>query len=266
MHALFVFAHQDDEIAAAARIAYLLREGATISCVYLTDGEGRRASSRDRDDESRRALARLGVNLDRVHFIGSDFHIPDGALVEHLERALSLLEQRIADPVNEVWCLAWEGGHQDHDASHLVALAFAADRDLLDRCFEVPLYHGHGMRGAFFQTLAPLPAGKPWTGRRVPVGEAMKLLALCRFYRTQRKTWLGLLPGAIARLVIGQREWTRRVDVARLAGPPHEGVLFYERRFGYRPETFERHARDFIERACVPRRTDPGRPRPDGSR
>ena len=263
MHALFVFAHQDDEIAAAARMAHLVRTGATLSCAFLTNGEGRRATSAERDQESREVLSRLGVDLGRVHFLGSEERIPDGALVEHLDRALALLERRIAEPVHEVWCLAWEGGHQDHDASHLVGVAFAARRGV--PCFELPLYHGHRLRGPLFQTLAPLQAGGAWIGRRVAVGEGLRLLALCRFYRSQRKTWLGLLPGAIARLIVGQREWSRAADPARLSGKPHEGVLFYERRFGYSWETFERHARGFIARACAPPRTDRDRPTPAGS-
>lgn len=251
MHALFVFAHQDDEIAAAARIAHLVRSGATLSCVFLTNGEGRRATSAERDEESRGVLSRLGVDLSRVHFLGSEEHIPDGALVEHLDRAYELLERRVTEAVDEVWCLAWEGGHQDHDASHLVAVAFATKHEV--PCYELPLYHGHRLRGPLFQTLAPLQAGGAWIGRRVPLGEGLRLLALCRFYRSQRKTWLGLLPGAIVRLIVGQREWSRPVDVARLASPPHEGVLFYERRFGYRWDQFQRHARAFIARACAPR-------------
>lgn len=251
MHALFVFAHQDDEIAAAARIAHYVRAGATISCVFLTNGEFHNITSAVRDEESRRVLARLGVDLSRVHFIGSEERIPDGALVEHLDRALALLEARVTEPVDEVWCLAWEGGHQDHDASHLVAVAFAAQRGL--PCFELPLYHGHQLHGPLFQTLAPLRVGQAWVGRRVPLREGLRLLALCRFYRSQRKTWLGLLPGAVFRLILGGREWTRAVDVARLAGKPHEGALFYERRFRYPWESFDRHARAFIARACGPR-------------
>ncbi|HEX6087472.1 MAG TPA: PIG-L family deacetylase [Thermoanaerobaculia bacterium] len=248
MHALFVFAHQDDEIAAAARIAHLVRTGATISCVFLTNGEFHRITSAVRDEESRRVLSRLGVDLSRVHFLGSEERIPDGALVEHLDRALALVERRVTEPVDEVWCLAWEGGHQDHDASHLVAVAFAAQHAL--PCFELPLYHGHSLRGPLFQTLAPLRVGGAWTERRVPLREGVRLLALCRFYRSQRRTWLGLLPGAILRLLLGGREWTRPTDLTRLAGKPHEGVLFYERRFRYAWQTFDRHARGFIARAC----------------
>lgn len=266
MHALFVFAHQDDEIAAAARIAHLLRGGATVSCAFLTNGQGRRASSRVRDEESRRVLSRLGVDPARVHFLGSEHDLPDGALHEHLDRALELLDGRIAEAVDELWCLSWEGGHQDHDASHLIAVALAMRRGLVERCFELPLYHGHRLPGPLFQTLAPLRVGRPWTGRRITIAEGLSFLALCRFYRSQRKTWLGLLPTAIARVLIQRREWTRPVDPARLQAKPHEGLLFYERRFGVSWETLEHHARGFIARACAPRPSGRGRPTPAGSR
>ncbi|HET8796063.1 MAG TPA: PIG-L family deacetylase [Thermoanaerobaculia bacterium] len=252
MHALFVFAHQDDEIAAAARMRFLLREGAALSVVFLTDGQGRGAQAAVRDEESRRALARVGVDRARVHFLGSEHRIPDGALVEHLDRALALLEERVTEPVDEVWCLSWEGGHHDHDASHLVALLFAKRRGLLDRVYEVPLYQGYRLRGPFFQTLKPLPAGGPWTGRRIPLREGLWIAALCRFYRTQRRTWLGLLPSAMLRLVLGHREWTRRADPARVREKPHEGALFYERRFHVPWERFERCARPFIDAVAAP--------------
>lgn len=248
MRALFVFAHQDDEIAAAARIAYLIRSGGVVTVAFLTDGEGRNASSHVRDAESRRVLARLGVDLANVHFIGSEHHIPDGALVAHLDQALALLESRITDDVDEVWCLSWEGGHHDHDASHLVAVAFAQKRGLADRVFELPLYQGYKRRGPLFQTLKPLPVGRPWSGRRITLREGLRIAALCRFYTSQRKTWIGLLPTALVRLLLGQREWSRPVDVARLDEKPHEGMLFYERRFGVRWDDFARHARPFVEK------------------
>lgn len=268
MHALFVFAHQDDEIAAAARIAHLLRVGATITCAYLTDGEGRNVSSVVRDEETRNVLRRLGVDLARVHFIGSEERVSDGVLHEHLDRTLTLLESRVPDAVDEVWCLAWEGGHQDHDASHLIAVAFAAKRGLLERTFELPLYRSHSL--FVFQTLAPLRIGRPWVARRMRLSEAMQVLALCRFYRSQRKTWLGLLPTAIVRLLIERREWTRAVDLERLGQKPHAGTTLYESRFGVPWTTFEKHARPFIERiradAARPRPADRGRPTSDGSR
>lgn len=268
MHALFVFAHQDDEIAAAARIAHLVRSGATITCVYLTNGEGRGVRSSRRDEESRRVLRSLGVDLTRVHFAGSQERILDGVLVGNLDRALALLESRVPEPVDEVWCLAWEGGHQDHDAAHLVAVAFAVRRGLLERTFELPLYRGH--RLLLFQTLAPLRIGKPWTARRIGLREALRVLMLCRFYQSQRRTWFGLLPTAILRLLAERCEWSRPVDIERLSQRPHEGPMLYERRFRMPWNDFERHSRPFIEwiraDAAPPHRPDRDRPMSDGSR
>lgn len=242
-HALFVFAHQDDEIATATRLLHFLRENWTVSIVYLTNGEGRRAKSDVRDEETRKVLTQLGIDLSRVHFAGSRERIPDGRLYLHLDRSLQLLEESVAH-ADEVWSLAYEGGHQDHDAAHLVAMAYAAKRGL--PLFEMPLYHGYGLPGPFFNTLAPLRNGGPWSARQIAFAEGFRIALLCRFYTSQRKTWLGLLPEALLRLAVGRREWTREADLDRLREKPHRGKLFYERRFGVRWEDFEAKAQPFV--------------------
>jgi LmbE family N-acetylglucosaminyl deacetylase len=249
-HALFVFAHQDDEIATATRILHLLRSGWTISCVYLTNGEGRRTTSVVRDEESRNVLTRLGVDLARVHFSGSRERIPDGRLIDHFDRALSLLEQAAPDAPDEVWTLAYEGGHQDHDAVHLIVVAYAARRGV--PCFEMPLYHGYKLPGPFFNTLAPLRNGGAWTSRKIALAEGFRIALLCRFYASQRKTWLGLLPEALLRLALGRREWTRPADLERIQDKPHDGKLFYERRFGVTWEEFAAKARPFLASVARP--------------
>jgi LmbE family N-acetylglucosaminyl deacetylase len=248
MRALFIFAHQDDEIAAAARIGHLVRGGAEVYVAYLTDGQGRNATSVVRDEESRCVLKRLGVDLTRVAFLGSEHGIPDGRLVEHLDEALALVEDWAPATVDEIWCLSWEGGHQDHDASHLVALAFADRRGLVERVHEVPLYQGFRLRGPLFQTLKPLPVGGPWTAREIGLREGFRIASLCRHYTSQRTTWLGLLPAAMIRLVFGHKEWSRPASVRRVQQKPHDGMLFYERRFRVPWAEFDRHARPFIDR------------------
>lgn len=242
-HALFVFAHQDDEIATATRILHLLRQGWVISCAYLTDGQGRSAKSDVRDEESRQVLSRLGVDLSRVHFLGSRERIADGRLFEHLNRGLELLENAVST-CDEVWTLAYEGGHQDHDAAHLIAVAYAAKRAI--KTFEMPLYHGYGLPGPFFNTLAPLRDGAEWAARKIALKEGFDIALLCRFYTSQRKTWLGLLPEALLRLALGRKEWMRPAELARLREKPHKGKLFYERRFGVTWEEFEAQAQPFV--------------------
>src|SRR5882724_6645887 len=162
MRILFVFAHQDDEIAAAPRIRRAVAAGDEIACAFLTDGK----NPIIRDEESRRALVSLGVT--DIAFIGSENQIADGTLVENLDRSLMLLSAR-ADRADEVWTLAWEGGHQDHDAAHLVALAFARQRGA--RCFEVPLYTGFGSIGPFFRVCCPIGGG--WMSRKLTLRDVL---------------------------------------------------------------------------------------------
>ena len=66
--ALFVFAHQDDEIAAASRIVFELRRGAPVHCVFLTDGTGANVPAAVRNGESAAVLARLGVDSNYASF------------------------------------------------------------------------------------------------------------------------------------------------------------------------------------------------------
>ena len=228
MNILFVFAHQDDEIAGATRMLRARRNGDRVQCAYLTDGAFR-ASSATRNEESRRALARLGVT--DILFAAS----PDGNLPEHVHEALVFLESRVAE-VDEVYTLAWEGGHQDHDAAHVVALAFAQRRGL--PCHEMPLYNGHHSPRSLFRVMHPF--GEGWITRRVSLADGLRVIALLPLYESQRKTWLGLFPETFLKLVIARREFIRNADPQRLTSKPHEGLLFYERRFGYPYERFAR--------------------------
>lgn len=231
MRIVFVFAHQDDEIAAAPRIRRAVAAGDAIACAFLTDGK----KPLMRDEESRRALASLGVT--EVAFIGSENRIADGTLVDNLDRALALLSARF-DRADEVWTLAWEGGHQDHDAAHLVALAFAQQHGA--RCFEVPLYTGFRRIGPFFRVCCP--TGEEWTSRPLKLREVLANAALVRFFRSQRRTWLVLLPG----ILTTWREHAREASAARVQSRPHAGPLYYERRFRFPYERFEALALTFI--------------------
>lgn len=234
MNVLFVFAHQDDEIAAATRILLARRNGDHVVCAFLTDGAAR-VSPAIRNEESRAALARLGVTDLRFAML------PDGNLPEHAGEALSFLESSVEE-AGEVCTLAWEGGHQDHDAAHVVALAFAGRRGVA--CREVPLYNGSRRVRGLFRVMRPL--GEGWTTSRVRLSDALLVLSLVRFFRSQRKTWAGLLPEAMFELLIARRAHVRDADPRRLAARPQEGLLLYERRFGYPYERFARATQTMI--------------------
>ncbi len=231
---LFVFAHQDDEVAAARSI----RANRDVACVYLTDGALRVPAER-RNAESLAALAELGVPAGNVAFL-SIAH--DGQLVDHLEEALAAVEARFAGlPVTGVGLLAWEGGHQDHDAAHLVGLAFAQRRGI--DAFEHPLYSHEGKLPRVLR-----PVGDGWFSARIGRRDAWRILRLARHYRSQRRTWAGLLPEASLRLLLLGRTHVRAADPRRLFTAPHRGRLMYERRFHVPYARFRSAARPFVER------------------
>jgi hypothetical protein len=161
------------------------------------------------------------------------------------ENALRDLPSAIRHPpsiLDAVYCLAWEGGHHDHDASHLIAVAFATRRNV--PCFEMPLYHGHRVPGPIFRSFAP--HGRGWTARRITMREGLDVALLCRFHPSQRRTWMALLPEALLRLIVGRKEWTRPASIERLRAKPHAGRLYYERRFGVTWTEFEAKSRSFV--------------------
>ena len=216
--ALFVCAHQDDEVAFATRILHELRDGAQVTVVFLTDG-GRR------NDESRRALQFLGVA--DVRFVSG---IDDGHLIEHLEEAFEAADA----PAHIVYALAYEGGHHDHDAAHLVAAAIAAKHGA--DCIEMPLYRAARF-GPFFRVLSP--AGSGWRMRRVPLRDAWRAFRLIFFYRSQWKTWFALTPEGIWHLPFEHTRPAQRT-------PPRR--RYYERRFRFPYERFTRLASPFVAR------------------
>jgi LmbE family N-acetylglucosaminyl deacetylase len=242
---LFIFAHQDDEMAGASRILFERARGAAVHCAFLTDGR-LGAPPEVRDRESVHALAELGVDRSRIAFIGSAVPIADGMLIDHLATASQELERRMLGlGFAAIYCLAWEGGHHDHDASHLIAVAFAARRGVLDRCVELPLYRSSRFP-PLFRVLAPRSSGAPWQRRRLPWRDALRVARLVRHYRSQRRSWLGLFPELFVKLVVLRREVMRAVDIDRLRERP-DGALLYESRFGCSWERFQAAAGPFLD-------------------
>ena len=74
-------------------------------------------------------LRHLGIAPEQVVFLGSEFQIPDGYLVNRFEKWFELLLEKVEGHMfDEIYAPAWEGGHQDHDAAFLIGLALARRR------------------------------------------------------------------------------------------------------------------------------------------
>ncbi len=244
---LFVLAHQDDECVMSTRIVRELESNNTPVCAFLTDGSAKGTSSAVRDAESHRALSMLGVGDDDVLFLGSANGIPDGKLALHLDDAYRLLESAVAGrPIHRIYCLAYEGGHQDHDASHALALALAYRRGVLNQTWQVPYYHGHRTRWRFFHMQARLPDSPHCHSRRLPAMLALRHSLLALKFPSQWRTWVGLFPPFFVRRAIQRRELVQAVDRNALSGPPHPGSLLYERMQGFSYHDFRQAMDHFL--------------------
>jgi LmbE family N-acetylglucosaminyl deacetylase len=242
---LCILAHQDDEVAMASRIAREAQARRSVYCAFLTDGSGNRSDPEVRNAESRTVLARLGVPPENVFFIGTEERFRDGALFRELDRALAGVERVTNElSLDEILCLAWEGGHPDHDASHLIALAVARRRNLLDKTWQFPIYNGRNTPH-FFRVMSPIENDEVEI-RRLSFREGLRFGALGLAYPSQRRSWLGLLPWTLFKLAIRRREVAKRATVEAVRRRPHEGTLLYERRYSVSYAEFRRFADDFI--------------------
>lgn len=247
-HSLFVFAHQDDECLLSTRIARELASGRRVHCVYLTAGSGPGVPSLVRDAESRAVLADLGVAPDDMHFVGSLHRIPDGRLPLHLAEAQHRLEEAVGHlPIHRVFCMAYEGGHQDHDASHVAALVFARRRGLVHRTWGMPAYHGHRTPWILFRAAAPLPGARRLRVRRLPRALAWRHAFLVWRYPSQWRTWLGLFPELFVQRAVRRREVLIPAAPDAIRSRPHPGSLLYERLFHFPYESFRRGVDAFLD-------------------
>ena len=256
---LFVFAHQDDEVGAYSRIAFEVRDGHRVWCIFLTDG-AKKVRPHVRDAESLRVLRRLGVDGTRVAFLSdADGRIPDGTLVNALPRArrmvLDWLRSCALMPAR-IYTLDWEGGHHDHDATHLVTLSAARELGVND-VFVYPFYNGWRRRPKLARVSSFIPGTAPVLRRRLSLRDSWRAACSVAAYPSQRLTWLALGPGFFVRTLATREERLRRADPQRVLRAPHAGVLHYENIFGVRGED--------VLRDSAALRDEIGRPRDEPS-
>lgn len=237
--ALFLFAHQDDEFGVLQHIADYRRHGVRVVCAYLTDGQARHARAARRNAESLRVLVRLGVAADDVVFAGEALGIADASLPLHMEAAHAWIGAWLAEWLGEpgasgalagLHVPAWEGGHQDHDALHVVAVAQAAQRGLLSCTWQYSLYQCAGLAGPLLRVLAPLPANDPVRVLPMRWRDRWRNLRCCLGYPSQRTTWIVLFPLVAWHYLTRGVESLQPVALSRIRERPHGGALYYEKR------------------------------------
>ena len=245
--AIFLFAHQDDECGCLYEIHRLVSRGDKVFIAYLTSGSLDGSPSPIRDAESKKVLTRLGVDKSNIFFLGSEARIPDGRLSGHLEVgfcAINELIVKIGTP-QRLYFLAWEGGHQDHDAVHLIGIVMAEQLGIVERCYQIPFYTGANLPSVFFRLFFPLPENGEGQRLHIPWSLRIRFVTLCFYYPSQIKTWLGLFPFFFVHYLFSGIQTLQYVSLKRIHEPPHSGVLLYERRQFYSYQRFVHDACGF---------------------
>lgn len=245
--ACFLFPHPDDEFAVTALIRDRREAGVRVSCIYLTDGAFGGQSPVRRRVEALRALAGLGVTAEDMHFVGEENGIGDGSLYLNLDKALDALHALdcLERAPAELFIPAWEGGHQDHDAVHLLGLALHS-RLRESRLQQFSIYHGAGLPGPLFHVMQPIAGNGPTEDRPGSLRERWQQVRFCMNYPSQWKTFIGLLPCVAWRMLSDGRLRLQAVDASRVWQAPHAGAPLYERRGFLRQTEFRRYADPFI--------------------
>ncbi len=140
---LYLFAHQDDEIFALARMRKDVNAGRAVYVVWTTNGafEGK---PQEREEESRAVMALVGVPEANLRFLG----FPDHNSCEHLPEIYDEVRKlRKSRSVTTIVSPAYEGGNIDHDAAAFIAAMVVRDAGVPLTHFEFPLYnHFEGRR------------------------------------------------------------------------------------------------------------------------
>ena len=259
---LFVLAHPDDEIVFSCLLERLVKNREAIRLIYLTDGAGRGSSVEVRKAESLRALQKLGIEPSWVSFAGADKGIPDGELYRHLDEALDAVTERaeIWHSIRNVYSLAWEGGHPDHDGALVVAAAFAASRDLSDRVWQVAFYRASDrLPPPLFALCSPLPANGAVRTLPFSILERLTSVTMMRFYPSQWRSFVGLAPAILWHWLTG-RFGLQKLSFDRLFERPSSRPLLYERRNEITFEEFATAAVPFLKANLVGDAQVPGPP------
>lgn len=229
--ALFLFAHQDDECGVYHEIEKSVQQRHFALCLYLTDGSYGGAAPEVRNRESRRVLMKLGVPNENIYFPGSALGIQDTRLCFSIPAATKAVAELLSSqPVASLYCPAWEGGHPDHDALHVIASLIIEQKGIRGKCWQYPLYHGAKMKHAFFKALSPLAENGSSIAEIIPIRKRLTYLRYCASYPSQIKTWIGLLPFFAWHYLTDGHQYLQPVRLFPNDVRPHAGPLYYEKR------------------------------------
>jgi len=228
--ALFILAHNDDEFFALPAIEAEVASGRRVVCIYTTDGFAYGEDPTRRLKESRSVLCPRGVSEEDVIPLGMKIGVRDGVSFRTMTELWDVLVATSADwRIDRVYLLAWEGGHADHDAGHLLGVALAKLKGI--EAYEFSLYNSYQTVGPFFRCMTLIPAAGEVKSISISLKSAIDWILSARHYASQWRTFVGLLGFCIPQILVKRELQLRRVSSRDYRCSPHDGTLLYEKRF-----------------------------------
>lgn len=225
---VFLFPHQDDEFAVYPEIIRCLKKRDKVIIIYLTTGTLDGQHSEERCNESIKVLNSLGLDKNDIIFIGDKCVIPDGQLSENLFKAYDFVCEFVSSFKNNIICVyfpAWEGGHPDHDSSHILGVALGQYLKIIPACLQFPLYNNASGRYRIRYANQENGSVKRY---RVGLYDRLKFFYLTFCYKSQTKKLNRMMWEIRFNILFDQYMKLQNVSVNRLFESPHNGQLRYE--------------------------------------
>ena len=238
MKNLFLLAHRDDEFGIYERMYMAIQAGEQVFVCYLTDT--------GKEKESLSVLKRLKVPKENIFF---NRDIQKRTLQQHLDKALDFMKNILnkISPPDNLFFHAWEGGHQDLDAVHLLGIALGLYLNKIGSCYQFPLYRVSGKKMPYFNLFVPLPENGAPLYYQIPFSQRLRFLTFYFHYMSQVKTFIRLGPFILYHYLFKGTQILQPVCVERIQKPPHKGMLLYEKRGRDTYQKFEEDTRQFRE-------------------
>lgn len=212
--ALFVMAHPDDEFGIYGRMLQLRDQNTEIWCVWTIGGNSKRNA------EAICAMSEIGIPGERLLF----FNVGGLADLSSVKETINALGNLLnSNSFDEIYVLAFEGGHFQHDLTHFATIQAIGLSGSDSRVYEFPLYNLCGARINPFR-LIPLPG--PLYGITLDPARVAFIRSLTRHYPSQRHITEGFLHFMPASRQ-SQPRW-RPVPPWDYTVPPHQGLLWQD--------------------------------------
>lgn len=226
---LFLLAHPDDELFVYPFLMDISDQPAVIA--YLTNGSGEGlASHKVRQKEAERSIAAAGHH--DIAWIGIEHSIQADHLGASIAKAyqalLNLTDQR--GPPRRIITHAWEGGHPDHDAAHLLGRTLARRFNIEERSLAFPYYRAPSSGPWPFRVMAPLKVNGDILSRRLSLKEGLSAFRGILFHPSQTVSFIGLSPGMFTTLILRRQIFCQLLSASSAPSRPLAGKVLYERR------------------------------------